>query len=67
MGGKGVTAMDKEQYLKMQLSDLQKSYQDAAKPLIDELVKIASMKVSAPIIPIDQLVALGVKRYEPKE
>ena len=41
--------MDKEDYLRMQLAQLMRSYQEAAKPIIDELVAIQAMKPPSPI------------------
>ena len=42
--------MDREQYLRMQLAELEASYRRDAKPIMDELIKIQNMKPPAPIV-----------------
>ena len=53
--------MDEEQYCYQVLADLRKSYDAAAKPYIDRLVAIHSMRQPAPmIVTVEQAQALGL-------
>lgn len=57
------TAIDdsEERYLRETLAMLQESYAKAAKPYIDRLVMIHSMRVPAPItLSLEQAQALGI-------
>lgn len=42
--------MDREQYLRMQLAELEASYRRDAKPILDELVEIQKLKPPAPFV-----------------
>ena len=42
--------MDREQYLRMQLAELEAIYRRDAKPIMDELIEIQKMKPPAPIV-----------------